>query len=237
MKRNSLWFAGHFVCPSVMLLTFASLSWAAEREETEIGKRLDAAATVLGEIMTTPDKAIPGQVLKEAKCIVVVPGIVKVAFGIGARRGKGVATCRTTSGWSAPAPVGFREGSVGFQIGGKSVDLIMLVMNRDAANRLLSSTLKIGGDVSGTAGPVGPDVSNNPEWRNSEILSYSKSRGAFAGIDLKGAALKQDKSATIGLYGRYIPFGSILSGKVRPPADSDTFLTAIRKYAGTASRG
>ncbi len=187
--------------------------------------------------MTTPDKAIPGQVLKEAKCIVVVPGIVKVAFGIGARRGKGVATCRTTSGWSAPAPVGFREGSVGFQIGGKSVDLIMLVMNRDAANRLLSSTLKIGGDVSGTAGPVGPDVSNNPEWRNSEILSYSKSRGAFAGIDLKGAALKQDKSATIGLYGRYIPFGSILSGKVRPPADSDTFLTAIRKYAGTASRG
>jgi SH3 domain-containing YSC84-like protein 1 len=237
MKRNSLWFAGHLVCPSVILLAFACLSWGTERERKEIGKRLDAAATVLGEIMTTPDKAIPGQVLKEAKCIVVVPGIVRVALGIGARRGKGVATCRTTKGWSAPAPVGFREGSVGFQIGGMSVDLIMLVMNQDAANRLLSSTVKIGGDISGTAGPVGPNVSNNPGWRNSEILSYSKSRGAFVGIDVKGAALKQDKSGTIGLYGRYIPFGSILSGKVRPPADSDHFLTAIRKYTGTASRG
>jgi SH3 domain-containing YSC84-like protein 1 len=207
MKRNFLWFAGHFVCPSVMLLACASLSWGAESEQREIGKRLDAAATVLGEIMTTPDKAIPGQVLKEAKCIVVVPGIVKVALGIGVRRGKGVATCRTTSDWSAPAPVGFREGSVGFQVG-----------------------------VSGTAGPVGPNVSDNPEWRNSEILSYSKSRGAFAGIDLKGAALKQDKSATIGLYGRYIPFGSILFGKVRPPGDSAAFLTAIRNYTRKALR-
>jgi SH3 domain-containing YSC84-like protein 1 len=237
MKRNSLWFAGHFVCRSVVLLAFASFSWGAESGQQEIGKRLDAAATILGEIMTTPDKAIPDPVLKEAKCIVVVPGIVKVALGIGARRGKGVATCRTTSDWSAPAPVGFREGSVGFQVGGKSVDLIMLVMNREAANRLLSSTLKIGGDVSGTAGPVGPNASNNPAWRNSEILSYSKSRGAFAGIDLKGAALRQDKSATIRLYGRYIPFGSILSGKVRPPADSATFLTAIRKYTRKALRG
>jgi SH3 domain-containing YSC84-like protein 1 len=234
MERNSLWFAGHSFCLSLTLLAFAGFSFGGESEQTEIGKRLDAAATVLGEIMTTPDKAIPGQVLKEAQCIVIVPGIVKVALGIGARRGKGVATCRTTTDWSAPAPVGFREGSVGFQIGGKTVDLIMLVMNRDAANRLLSSTLKIGGDVSGTAGPVGTDVSNNPEWRNSEILSYSKSRGAFAGIDVKGAALKQDKNATIDLYGRYIPFGSILSGKVRPPADSATFLTAIRKYAAKA---
>jgi lipid-binding SYLF domain-containing protein len=152
MKRNSHWFAGHFVCRSVMLLAFASLSWGTESEQQEIGKRLDAAATILGEIMTTPDKAIPGPVLREAKCIVVVPGMINVALGIGARRGKGVATCRTTSDWSAPAPVGFREGSVGFQVGGQSVDLIMLVMNREAANRLLSSTLKIGGDVSGTAG-------------------------------------------------------------------------------------
>jgi SH3 domain-containing YSC84-like protein 1 len=237
MKRNSFWFARRASCLSLTLLAFATLSLAADREQADIRKRLDAAANVINEIMTAPEKAIPSQILKEAKCVVVIPGIVKVALGIGARRGKGVATCRTTSGWSAPAPVGFREGSVGFQIGGKTLDLVMLIMNRDAANRLLSSTLKLGGDVSGAAGPLGPNVSNNPDWRKSEILSYSKSRGAFTGIDLKGAALKQDKNATIDLYGRYIPFGSILSGKVPPPGDSATFLTVIRKYTGKALRG
>jgi SH3 domain-containing YSC84-like protein 1 len=211
-------------------LILAGVTWAAE-PQTDIGKRLDAAASVLNEIMETPEKRIPKPVLAETKCIAVVPAVLNLALGIGGRHGKGVASCRTGNDWSAPAPLSFRGGSLGLQIGGQTVDLVMLVMDRNVLDRLLSGKFKVGTSVSGKPGPVGTEISQETDWRDSEVLSYSRSHGVFAGINLKGAVFKQDKNSTVSLYGKYIPFASILSGKVRVPAESHSFMATIRKYA------
>ena len=221
---------------SLVVIILSTFLWGAENHESDVGKRLDASASVLNNVMATPDKAIPVQVLAESQCIVIIPSLVKVALGIGARHGKGVATCRTANGWSAPSPVVFSAGSIGVQIGGKTVDLIMMVMDQSAIERLLARKFKVGANIPGKAGPVGPDASGDTEWKNSEILSYSKSHGVFAGVDLNGASLKQDKDATVELYGRYIPFASILAGKVPPTANSANFLATVRKYTSEASR-
>lgn len=208
---------------------------SSEKEETDIAKRLDNAANVLAEIMGTPDKAIPGDVLADAKCVLVVPSMIHIAVGFGGRHGKGVATCRTTNGWSAPAPVDITGGSWGLQLGGQAVDLVMLVMNDKGMQHLLSSKFKIGAEASGAAGPVGRQASGDTDWKmKSEILSYSRSRGAFAGINLNGSSVKQDKDETAVLYGKVVPFTAILSGKVPAPAVSKNFLAAIRKYANQA---
>lgn len=214
---------------------FCAVMWGADNRgaannESKVGKRLDAAASVLKDLMASPDKAIPVQVLAQAKCIVIMPSVVKVALGIGARHGKGVATCRIAGGWSAPAPVVLGGGGIGLQIGGQTADLILIVMDQGALDRLLASKFKIGANISGKPGPVGLDVRSDNDWKNSEILSYSKSRGAFAGVDLSGASLKQDKDATVELYSRYIPFASVLEGKVPPTANSTNFLATVRKY-------
>jgi lipid-binding SYLF domain-containing protein len=218
----------------LFLLALAIPALAREESESDIARRLNASTEVLNQIMASPDKTIPNQVLSEAKCIAIMPSLVKVALGIGGRHGKGVATCRTATGWSAPAPISLSGGSIGLQIGGQSVDLVMVVMDQNALVRLLSSKFKIGTDISGRAGPIGPETGET-DWRHADVLSYSKSRGAFVGIDLKGAALKQDKDSTVALYGRYIPFASLLAGKVRPPAESHTFLATVRKYMAAAS--
>jgi lipid-binding SYLF domain-containing protein len=202
------------------------------KEGTDIAKRLNNAANVLDEIMGTPDKGIPMDILADAKCIAVIPSMVNIAVGIGGRHGKGVATCRTPQGWSAPAPVTIAGGSWGLQIGGEATDLVMLVMNQKGMDNLLSSKFKIGAEASGAAGPVGRQASGDTDWKmKAEILSYSRSRGAFAGINLNGAAVKQDKDETALLYGKYIPFQTILSGKVPAPPVAQTFLTTVRKYA------
>lgn len=209
---------------------------ASEKNETDIAKRLDNAATVLTEIMGTPDKAIPGNVLADAKCVMVIPSMIHIAVGFGGRHGKGVATCRTANGWSAPAPVDLTGGSWGLQLGGEAVDLVMLVMNEKGMQHLLSSKFKIGAEASGAAGPVGRQASGDTDWKmKSEILSYSRSRGAFAGINLNGASVKQDKDETAVLYGKVVPFDALLSGKVPAPAISKNFLATIRKYANVAA--
>jgi lipid-binding SYLF domain-containing protein len=236
MKVCSTHLAQHLTAFAIGLLLLARGAWGAQQPQTDIGKRLDAAATVLNEIMETPEKSIPKAVLTESKCIVVVPAVFNVAFAIGGRRGKGVASCHTEKGWSAPAPLSFRGGSLGLQIGGQSVDLVMLIMNRSVLDRLLSGKVKIGTNVSGNPGPVGTESSGETEWKNSEVLSYSRSHGAFAGINLKGAVFNQDKNSTISLYGKYIPFASILSGKVRVPPESHSFLATIRKYTAERTR-
>jgi SH3 domain-containing YSC84-like protein 1 len=202
------------------------------KEGTDIARRLNNAANVLDEIMGTPDKGIPKDILADAECIAVIPSMVNIAVGIGGRHGKGVATCRTPQGWSAPAPVTIAGGSWGLQIGGEATDLVMLVMNQKGMDNLLSSKFKIGAEASGAAGPVGRQASGDTDWKmKAEILSYSRSRGAFAGINLNGAAVKQDKDETALLYGKYIPFQTILSGKVPAPPVAQTFLTTVRKYA------
>jgi SH3 domain-containing YSC84-like protein 1 len=203
---------------------------------TDIAKRLDAAANVLDEIMSTPDKAIPTNVLGDAKCIAVIPSMVNIAVVFGGRHGKGVATCRTPSGWSAPAPISITGGSWGLQIGGQATDLVMLVMNQKGMDHLLSSKFKIGAEATGAAGPVGRQVAADTDWKmKAEILSYSRSRGAFAGIDLNGASIKQDKDETAVLYGKVIPFQNILSGKVTAPADAKAFLATVHKYSAEAA--
>lgn len=206
------------------------------KSNTDIAKRLNSSASVLDEIMGTPDKAIPMNVLADAKCIAVVPSMVHIAVGFGGRHGKGVATCRTTKGWSAPAPITITGGSWGLQLGGEAIDLVMLVMNQKGMDHLLSSKFKIGAEVTGAAGPVGRQAAAGTDWKmKAEILTYSRSRGLFAGINLNGAAIKQDKDETALLYGKFVPFQSLLSGKVRTPADAQTFLSTVQKYSNVAA--
>ncbi len=203
--------------------------------QTDIAKRLDKGSEVLNEIMGTPDKGIPMKVLNDAKCIVVVPSMVNIAVGFGGRHGKGVATCRTPLGWSAPAPVTITGGSWGLQLGGQAIDLVMLVMNQKGMDHLLSSKFKIGAEATGAAGPVGRQAAADTDWKvKAEVLSYSRARGLFAGVDLNGASIKQDKDETAVLYGKIEPFQQILSGKVAVPPAAKTFLATVRKYATEA---
>jgi lipid-binding SYLF domain-containing protein len=219
----------------VAILALASFMCAEKVDGTEIEKRLEASANVLDQIMSSQATTIPSQVLAEAECIAVVPSLVNVALGVGGRHGKGVATCRTANGWSAPGPISISGASIGLQIGGQAIDVVIVAMDRNAFNRLLSSNFKIGADVAGSPGPVG-DQSDKTDWRKAQILSYSKSRGVFAGVTLKGATVKQDKDGIVELYGRYVPIGSILGGKLHAPASTDTFLSAVRRYVPDALR-
>jgi SH3 domain-containing YSC84-like protein 1 len=202
------------------------------KDRSDIAKRIDAAGKVLNEIMATPDKAIPDKVMRDAKCIAVIPSMVKLAVGFGGNHGKGVATCRTASGWSAPAPITITGGSWGLQLGGQAVDLVMVVTNDQGMQHLLSSKFKLGGDASAAAGPVGRDAAADTDLTmRAEVLTYSRARGLFAGIDLSGAAITQDKDETRLLYGSYVPFADILSGKVQPTDVSEPFLSAVRRYS------
>jgi SH3 domain-containing YSC84-like protein 1 len=219
------------------LLLFTSVAWCADdKDQSDIDKRLEASAKVLNEIMATPDKAIPDKVMNDAKCIAVIPSVVKIALGFGGSHGKGVATCRTEKGhWSAPAPITITGGSWGLQLGGQAVDLVMIVTNDDGMQHLLSSKFKLGADASVAAGPVGRGTDADTDWKlRAEVLAYSRARGVFAGIDLTGSAVTQDKDETRILYGRFVPFSEILSGKVSPQPDSEPFLAAVRKYSGEA---
>jgi lipid-binding SYLF domain-containing protein len=203
--------------------------------DTDIQKRIRNAAQVLDEIMGVKEKAIPDKIMSDAECVAVVPSMVKIAIGFGGSHGKGVATCRTANGWSAPAPLSITGGSWGLQIGGQAVDLVMLVMNQKGMDALLSSKFKIGADASAAAGPVGRQVAADTDWKmKAQVLTYSRARGVFAGIDLSGAKIAQDRDETHVLYGKMIPFATILSGKVSPPNGSEPFLAAVRKYASQA---
>ena len=207
------------------------------KSQTDIAKRLKSSASVLDEIMGTPDKAIPTDILADAKCIAVIPSMIHIAVGFGGRHGKGVATCRTNSGWSAPAPVTVTGGDWGLQLGGQATDLVMLVMNQKGMDHLLSNKFKIGAEATGAAGPVGRQTSAGTDWKmKAEILTYSRSRGLFAGINLNGASIKQDRDDTALLYnGKVVPFQSILSGTVRAPEAATSFLSAVRKYSNVAA--
>ena len=218
-------------------LLLGALGWSQdEKDQTSIQKRIDASANVLNEIMGTPDKAIPDKVMRDSKCIAVVPSMVKIAVGFGGSHGKGVAVCRLASGrWSAPAPITITGGSWGLQLGGQAIDLVLVVMNQQGMEHLLSSKFKIGGEASAAAGPVGRDAGADTDWKmKAEILTYSRARGLFAGVDLSGSAVTQDKDETHLLYGKFLPFHDILTGKVAPPAGSGALESTLRKYASQA---
>ena len=221
------------------VLVLAAVSWASDdsdKDRPDVDKRIEASATVLNEIMSTPDKAIPDKIMRDAKCIAVVPSMVKIALVFGGNHGKGVATCRTEKGWSAPAPITVTGGSWGLQIGGQAVDLVMVVTNDAGMKQLLSSKFKLGGDASAAAGPVGRSADADTDWKmRAEVLTYSRARGIFAGIDLNGSAITQDKDETRILYGgKLINFADILDGNVPAPRESERFLAVVRKYSSQA---
>lgn len=200
-------------------------------------KRIDSSANVIEEIMGAPDKGIPQEVMESAKCVAVVPSMIKGGFIVGARYGKGYATCRTSTGWSAPAPITIAGGSWGLQFGGEAVDLVMLIMNEKGMEHLLSSKFKLGAEGSVAAGPVGRQAEANTDWKmRSEVLSYSRARGVFAGLELNGAVIKQDDDDTRILYGKEVSFKNILSGRAPAPRGSQRFVSAVQKYAAVANQ-
>src|ERR1700726_303833 len=183
------------------MLSLGTLCWAGTARE-DAADRLDNATQVVHAIMGTPDKGIPEEVLGHAKCIAVVPHMVKGGFVFGAKGGKGVATCRTASGWSAPAFITISGGSWGLQIGVEAVDLVMVIQNEKGMQKLLSSNFQVGADASAAAGPVGRHASADTDWKlDTEILTYSRAKGAFAGLTLEGGSIRQDSDSRHAIYG------------------------------------
>ena len=204
-------------------------------EDNKAVQRVQSAATVLDEIQAAPDKGIPEEVLGSAECVAVIPTLLKGGFVFGARYGRGVASCRTPKGWSAPAFFTIGGGSFGLQIGGEAVDLVMLIMNKEGMNNLLSSRFKLGADASASAGPVGRHASADTDWKmKAQVLTYSRARGIFAGLELSGAVIKQDKDSTRDFYGRMVPFKTSLQGNIDAPQTAYPYLNTLAKWAKTA---
>jgi len=213
---------------------WGNLSWAGSVRE-DATERLQNSAYVLKEIAAAPDKGIPEEVIKNSQCIVVVPHLVKAGFIVGAKHGRGVAVCRADAGWSAPAFISVGGGSWGLQIGAEGVDLVMLVMNHQGLEHLLSSKFELTGEGSAAAGPVGRHASAGTDWKlNTEMLTYSRSRGVFAGLTLEGAVVEQDADATVAIYGNDLPFKKILMGEVAAPAPATPFLRAVAEISHQA---
>ncbi len=202
-------------------------AWAGSAREDTVD-RMQKSVAVLHAIMSTPDKGIPEEVLSNAKCILVVPDLIKGGFIFGGKHGRGVASCRTAEGWSAPAFVSVGGGSWGLQIGVEGVDLVMLVMNDQGFQHLLSSKFELTGEGSVAAGPVGRHASAGTDWKmNTEMLTYSRSKGVFAGLTLEGAVVEQDNDSTRAIYGKHMTFRNILSGKATTPRSAEAFLKAV----------
>jgi SH3 domain-containing YSC84-like protein 1 len=212
----------------VAVLSLTSLGWAdSDREKST--DRLHNAGEVLHEIMAAPDKGIPEEVLEHARCIAVVPHMIKGGFVFGAQNGRGVATCRTAGGWSAPAFFAITGGSWGLQIGIEGVDLVMIIQNEKGMQQLLASKFQLGADASAAAGPVGRHASANTNWKlETEILTYSRAKGAFAGLTLNGASIRRDDDSMHAIYGRHVATRDVLLGKVKAPAAAESFLSAVR---------
>ncbi|HKN32263.1 MAG TPA: lipid-binding SYLF domain-containing protein [Terriglobales bacterium] len=215
-------------------VTVAALAAPADNKAVD---RVQAAADVLNEIQGAPDQGIPEEVLGSANCVAVVPTMLKGGFILAARYGRGVASCRTPKGWSAPAFFTVEGGSVGFQIGGQAVDLVMLIMNKEGMNNLLSSKFQLGADASVAAGPVGRHAAADTDWKmRAQVLTYSRARGVFAGVSLDGARIKQDKDSTRDFYGRMVPFNTSLTGEVDAPNTAHPFLATLAKWAQEAAK-
>src|ERR1700736_619186 len=210
------------------MLVLGTLCWAGSGRE-DATDRLENATQVLHEIMGMPDKGIPEEVLEHAKCIAVVPHMVKGGFIVGAKGGKGVATCRTANGWSAPAFITISGGSWGLQIGVEAVDVVMIIQNVKGMQRLLSSNFEVGGDASAAAGPVGRHAEAGTDWKmDTEILTYSRAKGAFAGLTLEGASIRQDSDSRHAMYGPKVTTRALLLGKVPAPSEAKPVLAEMR---------
>jgi lipid-binding SYLF domain-containing protein len=222
-----------------LLVSLCSMAFAADDQakESKAGDRVQAAADVLNEIQSAPDSGIPQEILGRAECVAVVPSMLKGGFVVGAKYGRGLASCRTPKGWSSPAFFAVKGGSFGFQIGGQAVDLVMLVMNNDGMQHLLSSQFALGADASVAAGPVGRHAEGNTDWKmRAQVLTYSRARGIFAGATLNGASIKQDKDSTREFYGHMVTNRAALTGEIDPPAAANPFLSVLAKWAQEAAK-
>ncbi len=221
-------------CAIACVCAFAVATIPAFGADDDAGKlsgRLASATSVVQQIMATPDKGIPQSILAGASCVVVVPSLKKAAFLVGAQYGQGVATCRTGHGWSAPVFVQLAGGSFGFQIGGQSTDLVLVAMNQNGLQDMLKAKFKIGGDAAASAGPVGRNAQAGTDWKlNAEFLTYSRSKGLFAGIDLDGTVLSQNQDDTRSFYGADVPFQTILKGDKATPPAGRTFVRTVARY-------
>jgi lipid-binding SYLF domain-containing protein len=218
----------------ILLAALAIVPLVAKDKDNESAKRLNEAASVFSEIMATPDKGIPEDMLGNAHCIVIVPGMKSAAFLVGGKYGKGYVSCRRKNGpgWSAPGTVRIEGGSVGFQIGGSETDLIMLVMNERGAHKLLESKFTLGGEGSVAAGPVGRTATAQTDAQmHAEILSWSRSQGLFAGIALTGATLRQDLDDNAQLYGKRLENKQIVTTSVRTPKSAERLIGLLNKYS------
>ncbi len=224
-----------------MVIALAATAVAADEKtsgkQSKAKDRVQAAADVLNEIQSAPDQGIPAEVLGSAECVAVVPSMLKGGFVVGARYGRGLASCRTPKGWSAPAFFSVKGGSFGLQIGGQAVDLVMLIMNDGGMQKLLSSQFKLGADASVAAGPVGRHAAADTDWKmRAQVLSYSRARGVFAGLELNGAVIRQDKDSTREFYGHMVTPKASLQGEIEPPPDAYPFLQTLAKWAKEASK-
>jgi SH3 domain-containing YSC84-like protein 1 len=215
-----------------LAMVASSMAAHAQGDKTKVAQRLDDAGDVIRQIMATPDKAIPSSILAGASCVVVIPSYKKAAFVVGAQYGQGVATCRTPGGkWSAPVCVQMAGGSFGFQIGGQATDLVMIAMNDQGLQDMLKNKFKLGADAAASAGPVGRNAAAGTDWKlNAQFLTYSRSKGLFAGINLDGTVVSQNQDDTRALYGADIPFDTILHGSQVTPAEARPFVRTVARY-------
>lgn len=219
-----------------VVLGLTTATFAAVDEDNKAADRVKSASTILEEIQTAPDTGIPDEVMGSAQCVAVVPSMLKAGFVFGARYGRGVASCRTAKGWSDPAFFTIQGGSWGLQIGGQAVDLVMLIMNQKGMENLLNSKFKLGGDASVAAGPVGRHAAADTDWTmRTQILSYSRARGIFAGLEINGSVIKVDRESTREFYGHMQPFRTTLE-TVSSPQGSYPFLQSLSKWAKLASK-
>jgi len=233
--------AGALISMSVLLIvSVAAVAQSQSKDAKRIAeatKEAAKAAQVFTEIMNVPDRAIPQKLLDNARAIAVFPGVIKAGFIVGGRAGEGVISRRVKGGWSAPAFFTIGGGSFGLQIGGQAVDLVMLIMNKNGMDNLLSSQFKLGADASAAAGPVGRHASADTDWKmRAQVLTYSRARGLFAGLELHGAVIKQDKDSTREFYGRMVPFKTSLTGEIEPPKAAYPFLSTLAKWAQSAAK-
>ena len=222
-----------------LVVWLCSCVYAADEpaKESKATDRVQAAADVLNAIQSAPDSGVPNEILSRADCVAVVPSMLKGGFVVGGKYGRGLASCRTPKGWSAPAFFTVKGGSFGFQIGGQAVDLVMLIMNNEGMQRLLSSQFALGADASVAAGPVGRHAEGNTDWKmRALVLTYSRARGVFAGVSLNGAVVKQDKDSTRDFYGHMVTFKAALTGEVEPPPAANPFLSSLAKWAQEAAK-
>ena len=219
----------------LLVLAFAVSAFAGD-DDNQAANRVKSASAVLEEIQAAPDTGIPDEVMGSAECVAVVPSMLKAGFVFGAQYGRGVASCRTAKGWSDPAFFAIQGGSFGLQIGGQAVDLVMLIMNHKGMEHLMSSKFKLGADATVAAGPVGRHAAADTDWKmRAQVLSYSRARGVFAGLELNGAVVKMDRESTLEFYGHIQPVDQTLA-TANNPTGALPFLTSLSKWAKIASK-